>query len=103
MSVSAIGSMSGNSSYNTAITELHRAQQKLNTDQATKAAAPKVVDQDRDAVARAQEAADTAKAAAAAQQTQTQQMLPAGQTPQQQSKPVTASNSKIGGSFDVKV
>jgi hypothetical protein len=103
MSVSAIGSMSGSTSVTDATSELQRAQQKLAADLAAKVAAAKLVAQDRDAVARALQTANAAKAADAAQQAQQQQVLPSGQTPQQQSKPITASSSALGGSFDVTV
>jgi hypothetical protein len=99
MSVSAIGSISGT----TSVTELQRAQQKLTADLASKVAAAKVVSDDRDAVARAQEASQEAQAAAAAQRALEQQVLPVAQTPQEQSKPITASASALGGSFDVTV
>lgn len=103
MSVSAIGSISGTTSVTDATTELQRAQRKLTADLAARAAAAKVLAEDRDAVARAQQADETAKAAEAAQQMQYQQVLPVGPTPQQQSKPITASSSALGGSFDVTV
>jgi hypothetical protein len=103
MSVSAIGSIPGISSVTDTTTELQRAQQKLAADRAAKAAAARVVADDRDAVARAQQAALAAKAAEAAQQAVDQQVLPATETPQQQSKPITASSSALGGSFDVTV
>ena len=103
MSVSAIGSVSRTSSYAEATTELQRAQQKLTADLVAKAAAANVVAQDRDAVARAQQAAQAAKAAEAAQQMANLQVLPTTQTPQQQSKPITASSSALGSSFDVTV
>ena len=85
MSVSAIGSISGTTSVTDATTELQRAQRKLTADLAARAAAAKVLAEDRDAVARAQQANETAKAAEAAQQMQNQQVLPVGPTPQQQS------------------
>jgi hypothetical protein len=103
MSVSPISSISGPTSVTDANTQLQRAQQRLASDLATKVAAAKVVTQDRDAVARAQEANQEAQAAAAAQRMATQQVLPPAQTPQQQSKPITASSSALGGSFDVTV
>src|SRR4051812_24274985 len=101
MSVSAIGSISGTTSVTDATTELQRAQQKLTSDLAAKAAAAKVLAEDRDAVARAQQAAQAAQAAEAARRAAEQQVLTVAQTPQQQSKPVTASASALGGSFDV--
>jgi hypothetical protein len=103
MSVSAIGSISASTRVADATTELQRAQQKLTADLAAKAAAAKLVTEDRDAVARAKQAADTAKALAAAQRALAQQVLPVEQTPQQQSKPITASSSALGSSFDVTV
>jgi type IV secretory pathway VirJ component len=103
MSVSAIGSISGTSSVNDAYTELQKAQQRLAADLAAKADAAKVLAEDRDAVARAQQAAQQAQAAQAAQRAAEQQVLPVAQTPQQQSKPITASASALGGSFDVMV
>jgi hypothetical protein len=112
MSVSAIGSISGTSSVTDAYTELQRAQQKLAADLAAKADARKVVSEDRDAVTRAQQATQqaqaaqaeqAAQAAQAAQRAAEQQVLPVAQTPQQQSKPITASASALGGSFDVTV
>lgn len=103
MSVSAIGSISGTSSVTDTYTELQRAQQKLAADLAAKADAAKVLAEDRDAVARAQQASQQAQAAQAAQRAAEQQVLPVAQTPQQQSKPVTASASALGASFDVTV
>ncbi|MEV6851183.1 hypothetical protein [Actinoplanes sp. NPDC051411] len=103
MSVSAIGSISGTSSVTDAYTELQKAQQRLAADLAAKADAAKVLAADRDAVARAQQAAQQAQATQAAQRAADQQMLPVAQTPQQQSKPITASASALGGSFDVTV
>jgi hypothetical protein len=116
MSVSAIGSISGTSSVTDAYTELQKAQQRLAADLAAKADARKVVAEDRDAVARAQQATQqatqqaqaaqaeqAAQAAQAAQRAAEQQVLPVAQTPQQQSKPITASASALGGSFDVTV
>jgi hypothetical protein len=99
MSVSAIGSISGT----TSVTELQRAQQKLTADLAAKAAAAKVSTDNRDAVTRAQQASQEAQAAAAARRASEQQMLPVAQTPQQQSKPITASAGALGNSFDVTV
>jgi septal ring factor EnvC (AmiA/AmiB activator) len=112
MSVSAIGSMSGTSSVTDAYTELQKAQQKLASDLAAKADAAKVLAEDRDAVSRAQQATQAAQAAQAAQQAEAaqaakraaeRQVLPVAQTPQQQSKPVTASATTLGASFDVTV
>jgi hypothetical protein len=103
MSVSAIGSISGTTSVTDAYTELQRAQQKLTADLAAKTAAAKVLAEDRDAVARAQQASLEADAAAAARRASEQQVLPMAPTPQQQSRPVTASPSALGGSFDVTV
>jgi peptidoglycan hydrolase CwlO-like protein len=103
MPVSAIGSMSGSTSVNAAATELQKAQEKLASDLAAKAAEKKLVVQDRDAVARAQQAAEAAKAAQAAQMKQDAQMMPATQSPREQSKPVTASSSALGGSFDMRM
>ena len=103
MSVSAIGSVSGTSSVNDAYTELQKAQQRLAADLAAKVDAAKVLAGDRDAVARAQQAAQQAQATQAAQRAAEQQVLPVAQTPQQQSKPITASASALGGSFDVMV
>jgi len=125
MSVSAIGSISGTSGVTDAYTELQRAQQKLAADLAARTDAAKVLAGDRDAVARARataqqtveraqaaqaarqadasQAAQQAQAAQAAQRAADQQVLPVAQTPQQQSKPVTASASALGGSFDVMV
>jgi hypothetical protein len=103
MSVSAIGPASGTTGVTGTTTSLHRAQQKLTADLAAKAAAAKVLAADRNAVARAQQAAEEAQAVAAAQRAIEQQVLPAAPTPQQQSKPVTASASALGGSFDVTV
>ena len=112
MSVSAIGSISGTSSVTDAYTELQKAQQRLAADLAAKADARKVLAEDRDAVTRAQQATQqaqtaqaeqAAQAAQAAQRAAEQQMLPVAQTPQQQSKPITASASALGGSFDVTV
>jgi septal ring factor EnvC (AmiA/AmiB activator) len=103
MSVSAIGSISGTSSVTDAYTQLQKAQQRLAADLAAKADAAKVLTQDRDAVARARQAAEQARATQAAQRATEQQMLPVAQTPQQQSKPITASASALGSSFDVTV
>jgi len=103
MSVSAIGSISGPGSVTDAYTELQKAQQKLAADLAARADAAKVLAEDRNAVARAQQAAQQAQAAQAAQRTAEQQVLPVPQTPQQQSKPVTASPTALGASFDVTV
>jgi septal ring factor EnvC (AmiA/AmiB activator) len=103
MSVSAIGSMSGTNSVNSAATELQKAQQKLASDLAAKAAATKVLAEDRDAVARAQQATQAAQAAEAARRAAEQQALPVARTPQEKSKPVTASAGALGSSFDVRV
>jgi outer membrane murein-binding lipoprotein Lpp len=100
MSVSMV---SGTTGVSDAYTELQRAQQKLAADLAAKAAAAKRLSEDRDAVARAQQAAQQAEAAQAAQRAAEQQVLPVPQTPQQQSRPITASASALGGSFDVTV
>jgi septal ring factor EnvC (AmiA/AmiB activator) len=103
MSVNAIGSMSGTTGGTDATTELQRAQRKLTSDLAAKTAAAKVLAEDRDAVARAQQAAQAAEAVEAARRAAEQQVLPVAPTPQQQSRPVTASASALGGSFDVTV
>ena len=103
MSVSAIGSISGTSRVTDAYSDLQKAQQKLAADLAARADAAKVLAEDRDAVARAQQIAEQAQAAQAAQRAAEQQVLPMAPTPQQQSKPITASPSALGGSFDVTV
>jgi hypothetical protein len=63
--------------------------------------------EDRNAVAQAREAArqadQQAQAAKAARRAAEQQVLPVGLIPMQQTKPVTASPSALGGSFDVMV
>jgi hypothetical protein len=103
MSVNAIGSITGTSSVTDAYTVLQKAQDKLAANLAAKAEAAKTLAEDRDAVARAQQTARQTQAAQEAQRTAEQQVPPPAQTPQQQSRPITASASALGGSFDVTV
>jgi hypothetical protein len=103
MSVNAIDSISGTTTVTDATTQLQRAQRKLATDLAARAAAARELTEDRDAVARAQQATQEADAVAAAERMRDQLVLPVPQTLQQQSRPITASSSALGGSFDVTV
>lgn len=103
MSVSAIGSISGTSSVTGAYTQLQKAQEKIATELAARADAARALADDRAAADRSQQAAQQAQALQAAQRAAEQQVLPMPPTPQQQSRPITASASALGGSFDVTV
>jgi hypothetical protein len=108
MSVSAIGSISGTRSVTGTYAEFRNAaRRRAADDPAAGSAAAKMPGEDRNAVARAREAAQQADqqahAAEAARRAAEQQVLPVGPIPMQQSKPVTASPSALGGSFDVMV
>ena len=99
MPVSAIEANSGNRGVDNATAELQKAQEKLSAALAAKAAAAKELVQSRDAVARAQQSTEEAKVADAARRWAVQQAT----TPADRNRPVTASASALGGSFDVLV